>query len=93
MPFLRRELALLPPVEGIVALGRIAFDWILRSYRESGVEIPRLEFAHGALSRLGEDLPWLLASYHPSRQNTQTGRLSEAMFDSIWKRAREMLGE
>jgi uracil-DNA glycosylase len=40
---------------------------------------------------LGENLPWLLASYHPSRQNTQTGRLTVEMFASIWEQVRQLL--
>ena len=56
-----------------------------------GMPLPRLEFSHGAFYTLGADLPWLLASYHPSRQNTQTGRLTEPMFDDIWAKARELL--
>jgi uracil-DNA glycosylase len=93
LPYLNREIILLPSIKGIVALGKIAFENILRLYRQSGREIPTLEFAHNRLYRLGEELPWLLASYHPSRQNTQTGRLTEAMFDEIWNRTRELLNE
>jgi hypothetical protein len=48
-------------------------------------------FSHGAFFSLDQGKPWLLASYHPSRQNTQTGRLTEAMFDEIWSRCRDLL--
>jgi len=78
-------------LQGIVALGRIAFDNTLSLLRSRGHTIPRLEFAHGAFYRLGEGLPWMLVSYHPSRQNTQTGRLTEGMFDAIWKQVRELI--
>jgi uracil-DNA glycosylase family 4 len=91
LPFLQREIELLGAIEGVIALGQIAFEHTLRLYRQAGYAIPRLEFGHGAFYRLGEGLPWMLASYHPSRQNTQTGRLTEAMFDEIWSRARELL--
>jgi uracil-DNA glycosylase family 4 len=91
LPFLERELELLYPVEGIVALGLIAFDNTLRLLRAQGYEIPRLDFGHKAFYRLGGSLPWILASYHPSRQNTQTGRLTEAMFDEVWAMVRELL--
>ena len=91
MPFLEREVRLLADLEGIVCLGRIAFDNTLSLYRSSGANIPRLEFAHGAFYRLGDHLPWLLASYHPSRQNTQTGRLTEAMFATIWEKVSSLL--
>jgi uracil-DNA glycosylase len=74
-----------------VALGRIAFDHTLRLLRERGNPIPRLDFAHLAFYPLGARLPWILASYHPSRQNTQTGRLTEAMFDQVWLKVKEFL--
>jgi len=90
-PFILAELDLLENLRGIVALGRIAFDNILAIYRARGNALPALEFKHGATYELGHNLPWLLASYHPSRQNTQTGRLSVAMFDAIWAQARRML--
>lgn len=91
-PFLLAEMALLPHIKGIVCLGRIAFDNLLSIYREQGYSLPSLEFRHAAYYSLGSGLPWLLASYHPSRQNTQTGRLTPAMFDAVWSRAREELG-
>ena len=91
LPFLEREIGLLAGLEGVVCLGRIAFDNTLALWSSWGVQLPRLNFAHGAFYRLGDDLPWLLASYHPSRQNTQTGRLTEAMFASIWQQVRKNL--
>jgi len=91
LPYLEREIELLGELQGFVALGQIAFDHTLRLLRSNGHEIPRLEFGHGAFYRLGEDLPWMLASYHPSRQNTQTGRLTEAMFDRIWAKVAELI--
>jgi len=87
-PFLERELALINP-KVIVALGRIAFDSILRIYsvRNSG-----WKFAHAAQYHFqtGE---WLLCSYHPSQQNTLTGRLTIPMFDDIWQTARSLITE
>jgi uracil-DNA glycosylase family 4 len=91
LPYLDRELNLLPDLQGIVALGRIAFDNTLSLLRR-GHAIPRLDFAHGAFYNLGEGLHWMLASYHPSRQNTQTGRLTEPMLDEVFQRARAVLG-
>ena len=91
LPFLQQEAELLSALEGIVCLGRIAFDNTLSLYRLQGYDIPHLEFSHGAFYPLGESLPWLLASYHPSRQNTQTGRLTVPMFADIWRKARELL--
>lgn len=91
LPYLQREMCLLSRLKGIVALGRIAFDNTLRLLRQEGYEIPKLDFAHAACFPLGERLPWIIASYHPSRQNTQTGRLTVEMFDQVWARARELL--
>lgn len=92
LPYLRREIALLPRLEGCVALGRIAFDNLLRLFRSEGQKVLGYPFKHGAVFHLGDGAPWLLASYHPSRQNTQTGRLTEAMFDEVWTTARTLLG-
>ena len=84
-------MAELKTLQGILALGAIGFQTAITSYRQRGANIPALKFGHGAFYSLGEGLPWLLASYHPSQQNTQTGRLTSAMFDAIWHTAREKL--
>lgn len=85
-PFLEREIEILGP-KVIVALGRIAFDRILRLYSE-----PKAgkKFAHGAVFRL-EAGPWLVSSYHPSQQNTLTGKLTVEMFDAMWAQVRSLL--
>jgi len=85
-PFLEREIELIQP-KVFVALGRIAFERILRIYN-----LPKKEYAfgHGALHKLPNG-KWLLASYHPSRQNTQTGCLTVEMFDEIWQKAQELI--
>jgi len=85
-PYLERDLEILQP-KVIVCLGRIAFERVLRIY---SVRNPAWKFGHGALYRL-EDGTWVLCSYHPSQQNTLTGRLTVQMFDEIWKKARELL--
>jgi uracil-DNA glycosylase family 4 len=90
-PFLVREMQMLNGLRGIVALGGIAFENVLQIYRARGHAIPRLAFGHNVFYELGQGLPWLLASYHPSRQNTQTGRLTVVMFDQVWARARQLL--
>jgi len=84
-PFLIKEVALLPDVRVVVALGRIAFATVLRVYadRSCAPASPPL-FAHNAAFSLGDNLPALVSSYHPSRQNTQTGRLTTEMFDTVW---------
>lgn len=91
-PYLVRELQLLRGVRVVVPLGKIAFDAYLAARRDLGLPQPALRphFAHQAVNRLPEDV-LLIASYHPSRQNTQTGRLTQAMFDAIFARAREEL--
>lgn len=87
LPYLAEEQLLLPGVRAVVALGRVAFAGCLRALfpREEGVH-PRA-FAHGGRYALGEGLPNLIASYHPSRQNTQTGRLTSAMLDAVLSEA------
>jgi uracil-DNA glycosylase len=91
LPYLQREMDLLKNLSGIVALGRIAFDNTLRQLRQNGFAIPKLDFAHGAFYPLTGGIPWIIASYHPSRQNTQTGRLTVEMFDQVWIKARDLL--
>ena len=89
-PFLLTELDLLPKVRVLVALGRVAFEEVWRVYPHAGTPLKSFAFAHGAHGRLGDGLPWLIASYHPSRQNTNTGRLTARMFDRIWTLARKL---
>jgi uracil-DNA glycosylase len=101
-PFLEREVALLQHVRVIVALGRIAFDAVLRLYpgkdrsliepgEKAPLNAPRPVFKHAEVYELSAAGPWLVASFHPSRQNTQTGRLTPAMFDKVWDRTRRIL--
>ena len=90
-PFLAEELACLSNIQGVVLLGRIAMDGLAALYRGKGYVLPKMEFAHGKLHYPGKDLPWWITSYHPSRQNTNTGRLTEAMFDAVWTMARSLL--
>lgn len=91
LPWLKSEINLLKNLQGFVALGKIAFDGILRLYKMQGKKLPPMNFGHNQFFELGPGLPWLLASYHPSQQNTLTGRLTEAMFDDIWTRVRNLL--
>jgi uracil-DNA glycosylase family 4 len=92
-PFLSRELDLLQNLRGVVALGRIAYDVMQRLLVERGNNIPQMQFSHNAFSIDENTGFWLLGSYHPSRQNTQTGRLTEAMFDAIWLKVKQQLTE
>lgn len=88
LPYLESELMLLKNCSTIVALGGFAWDGALRALRALGSEIPkpRPRFGHGAEAALGR---WtLLGCYHPSQQNTFTGRLTEPMLDEVLSRAR-----
>jgi len=89
--YLARELALLSSVRVVLTLGRIAFEGYVRLLRERGEDVPRLSFRHGACYEFEPPLPTLIVSYHPSRQNTQTGRLTEAMLDEVFEQVRELL--
>jgi uracil-DNA glycosylase family 4 len=88
--FLHRELALLRSAKAVLVLGRIAFDGYRRLLRERGEAVPRLTFAHGAKFAFEPPLPALLVSYHPSRQNTQTGRLTDTMLSHVLAEARKL---
>jgi uracil-DNA glycosylase family 4 len=81
--YLIRELALLPNVVAVLALGKIAMDGYLQYLCETGHKIKTPVFKHGAQYDLGQGLPRLFVSYHVSQQNTQTGKLTEAMFDAV----------
>jgi uracil-DNA glycosylase len=89
--YLHAHLRLLPRLKVILALGKLAFDGLLATLAEAGHEIahPRPSFSHAAETTIG---PYtVLASYHPSLQNTQTGRLTPAMLDRVLHRARRLL--
>ena len=89
---LRAELAALPNVRVFVALGRLAFDACLRILRERGEPArSRPRFAHGSVFASATGIT-LIASYHPSRQNTHTGRLTPAMLRDVFRRARQAAG-
>ncbi len=90
LPYLKREIELLDKLLVVVTLGRIAFENTLRIYRSLDYTIPKIQFQHGNVYKLGERLPFLVASYHPSRQNTQTKRLTKDMFNEIWTKVREL---
>ncbi len=91
LPWMEAEISLLSDLQGFVALGRIAFEGIQRMYKGQGAALPSMDFGHNHLYNLGEGRPWLLTSYHPSQQNTLTGRLTQPMFDEIWRRVKEMI--
>lgn len=90
-PYLAAEFELLRSVRVVLALGQIAFQGCLALMREQGVTIRGPKFGHGVEHRFPPPLPTLLASYHPSRQNTQTGRLTPQMLDEVLNRAVQLL--
>lgn len=89
-PYLEREFEVLDHVRAIVALGAFAYAQVLRILRARGAPVPRPipRFRHGAVLKLGPGQPVVIASYHPSQQNTFTGKLTEAMLDAIFRTAR-----
>ncbi len=89
LPYAQEELELLPSVRVIVCLGGFAWDAALRI--TGSATRPRPRFGHGAEHELDEERV-LLGCYHPSQQNTFTGRLTEPMMDDVLRRARELGG-
>ncbi len=93
LPYLQQEMTILRDLKIVLTLGRIAFENFLTAsahvYRFPTK--PHLEFRHGARYKLGEGLPTLYSSYHPSRQNTQTRRLTWSMWIEIFRRIRREL--
>ncbi len=98
-PFLDRELELLRSLRVVIALGKIGWDAVLRrslAVAPGAMPRPRPRFGHAAETRLplraGRAPLWVLGSYHPSQQNTQTGRLTRPMFDTVIRRAVDLAG-
>jgi uracil-DNA glycosylase family 4 len=91
-PYLVQELQLFENVRVVIALGKIAFDSFLLAHQKNGemVPKPRPRFGHGASVVLPNGVT-LIGSYHPSQQNTFTGKLTRPMFHSIFARARAAL--
>jgi uracil-DNA glycosylase family 4 len=91
-PYLETELDLLKNVLAVVALGRLAFDTYLGILRDRGVIARRsaFVFAHGQEYHIGPDLPVLISSYHPSQQNTSTGKLTADMLRRVFESARRI---
>jgi len=91
------EVAALPNLEVVVALGKIAWDAWLKLLVQQGVELPRPRpvFAHGAIVHLSTSAPehpsTLVGMYHPSRQNTNTGTVTPAMYDSVLRQVRDRI--
>jgi uracil-DNA glycosylase family 4 len=91
LPHLHAELDALPNVSVIVALGKIGFDACLQLLERRGIVVrPRPAFAHAARYRLPNG-PTLVGCYHPSRQNTNTGKLTAQMMDAVLRIAKATL--
>jgi len=90
IPYLVRELRLLRKAHVILALGSFAWDGTLRALRQLGARVPspRPQFGHGAEAEIGEYV--LLGCFHPSQQNTFTGKLTVEMMDAVLARARAL---
>ena len=86
LPYLRRELALLTDVRVIVVLGQFAYDVIVR---ELGIK-PKPKFGHGVEVPVPDSDQKIVCSFHPSQQNTFTGKLTEKMFDAVFQRTRAL---
>ena len=91
-PFLLEELALLSRVRVVVALGKIGWDAYLRTRRARGLAVPRPlpRFGHGARAAMPDDGVVLLGTFHPSQQNTFTGRLTRPMLQAVFVEARRL---
>lgn len=92
VPYLERELDLLPRVRVVVVLGKLAADAYLGILKKRGVIRSRaaFPFGHGNEYIVGPNDPILLCTYHPSQQNTSTGKLTQPMLNDIFARAREL---
>jgi uracil-DNA glycosylase len=92
LPYLARELKLLTEARVLVSLGSFAWDGVLLALRANGIPIPRPKprFGHGAEAVVGDYT--LIGCFHPSQQNTFTGKLTEPMIDAVFARARELAG-
>jgi uracil-DNA glycosylase family 4 len=86
------ESARLARVRVVVALGRIGFDaWLMLLRRRGVTPRPRPQFGHGVVATCGEGLPLLIGCYHPSRQNTNTGKLTPTMMEAVFRKAKRLL--
>lgn len=90
-PWLEAEVATLTDLQGVVVLGQMAWDGLFALPLFSHLKKSEYPFGHGAFYKPPRGLPWVLCSYHPSLQNTQTGKLTAEMFDAIWLQARSLL--
>jgi uracil-DNA glycosylase len=93
-PFLLDELQKLKSVRVVVPLGLIGFKTYFAARKQLGRQnpIPLPRFGHGIAAKLSDGVT-VVSSYHPSQQNTQTGKLTESMLDEVFRKAREIIGK
>jgi uracil-DNA glycosylase family 4 len=93
-PFLLEEMRLLARVRVVIALGKIGWDAYLRTRRAAGLPVPRPlpRFGHGAEAPMPDGGPTLLGCFHPSQQNTFTGKLTRVMLRAVFLRAHRLAG-
>ena len=91
LPWLVQEMKALSKLQGVVVLGKIALDGLLSLPCFADLPKKEFSFGHDRFYETLPRLPWILCSYHPSLQNTQTGRLTAEMFDRIWQEAKRKL--
>ncbi len=89
-PYFLKELDLLKRIQVIMPLGQIALTQTIKSLRSKGVEIPALTFGHGKVYPLPNGQT-LITTYHPSQQNTQTGKLTKPMFHRVFEMVKKRL--
>jgi len=91
LPWLSQEMQALSHLQGVVVLGKIALEGLLSLPAFANLPKKQFSFGHDRFYETLPGLPWILCSYHPSLQNTQTGRLTAEMFDQIWEKAKGYL--
>ena len=91
LPWLEQEMQALTSLQGVVVLGKIALDGLLALPTFAALPKNQFTFGHDRFYETLSGFPWILCSYHPSLQNTQTGRLTTEMFDQIWQTAKRAL--
>lgn len=91
LPWLEQEVRALSRLQGVVVLGKIALDGLMTLPDYANLPKKQFPFGHDRFFETLPGLPWILCSYHPSLQNTQTGRLTVEMFDQVWETAKSKL--
>lgn len=91
LPYLQHEISHMKNLKVVVALGAIAQNHILRIFSDLIQQKQLFPFSHGRMDKFPGDMPYLISSYHPSRQNTQTGKLTIVMFDKIWSQVNQII--